>query len=172
MKRNIAIILVVLVSFVFQSTILTTFSFGGISPNLLIIMTSVFGFMCGQTSGLLVGFFAGLLYDIFYGNVLCYHALILMYIGYLNGIFKQIFYKEDIKLPILLILSSDFVYGIVCYILLFLLRGRFHFGHYFIRIIVPEMVYTILLTLLIYPPIRNLIYYLDDEEQRSDDSFA
>lgn len=172
MKRNIAIVVLVVTCFVLQSTLCKTFAFGGISPNLLIIITSVFGFMCGQSCGLWVGFFAGLLYDIFYGNVLCYHALIMMYIGFLNGSFKQIFYKEDIKLPILLILGSDFVYNMVYYILMFLLRGRFHFPHYFLNIIVPEMVYTILVTMLIYPPIRNLIYFLDPDEQRSDDSFA
>lgn len=172
MKKNLAITALVILSFVLQSTLLKTLSFGGISPNLLIILTSVIGFMCGQTSGLLVGFFAGLLYDIFYGDVLCFHGLIMMYIGYLNGIFKQIFYKEDIKLPILLIIGSDFAYNFIYYILMFLLRGRFRIMHYFIQIMVPEMVYTILVTMLIYPPIRNLISYLDQGDQRSDDSFA
>ena len=97
----------VLVCFILQSTVFKTLSFGGVSPNLLIIVTAAFGFMYGSKCGLLVGFFSGLLYDIFYGDVLCFFALIYMYIGFINGLFKQIFYKEDIKLPILLILTSD-----------------------------------------------------------------
>ena len=94
MKRNIFITIMVIVCFVLQSTLFDTLSFGGISPNLLIIITAAFGFMCGRTCGLLVGFSSGLLYDIFFGDVLCFHALIYMYIGYINGNFKQIFYKE------------------------------------------------------------------------------
>lgn len=173
MKRNLFIAFMVIFCFVLQSTIFHILQpFGDVVPNLLIIITSVFGFMCGQKCGLWVGFFAGLLYDIFFGSVLCYHALILMYVGYLNGSFKQIFYKDDIKLPILLIFASDLVYNIVYYVLMFLLRGRFHFTHYFLHIIVPEIVYTILVTILLYPPIRNVIYRFDHADQRSDDNFV
>lgn len=162
----------VIFCFVLQSTLFQTLSFGGIAPNLLIIITAIFGFMCGKKCGLWVGFFAGLLYDIFFGSVLCYHAMILMYIGYMNGYFKQIFYKDDVKLPILMIFASDMVYNLIYYILMFLLRGRFHFGFYFMHIIIPENVYTILVTILIYPLIRDMIYRLEDAGQRGDDSFA
>ena len=172
MKRNIFIAVMVIVCFVLQSTLFQTLSFGGIAPNLLIIITAAFGFMCGKTCGLWVGFFSGLLYDIFFGDVLCFHALIYMYIGYINGNFKQIFYKEDIKLPLVLIMSSDFVFGIIYYVLLFLLRGRFHFGHYLNSIMVPEMVYTIVVTIVLYPFIRFVTGKLEQGEKRSEDSFA
>lgn len=172
MKRNVFIIIMVLVCFVLQSTLFRTLSFGGISPNLLIILTAAFGFMCGKTYGLAVGFFAGLLYDIFFGDVLCFHALIYMYIGYINGNFKQIFYKEDIKLPLVLITASDLVLGFVYYVLLFMLRGRFHFLHYLKTIMLPEVVYTIVITLVLYPFIRLTTGKLDQGEKRSEDNFA
>lgn len=172
MKRNIFIALMVIICFVLQSTLFRALSFGGISPNLLIIITAAFGFMCGKTCGLLVGFSAGLLYDIFFGDVLCFHALIYMYIGYINGNFKQIFYKDDIKLPLVLITSSDLVFGLTYYFLLFLLRGRFHFLHYFESIIIPEVVYTVVVTLMIYPLIRFVTGKLEQQEKRSEDSFA
>ena len=172
MKRGIFITFMVIVCFVLQSTLFRTFSFGGISPNLMIILTATFGFMCGKTCGLIVGFSAGLLYDIFFGNVLCFHALIYMYIGYINGNFKQIFYKEDIKLPLVLITTSDLLLGLVYYVLLFMLRGRFHFGHYFTAIMIPEVVYTIVATIVLYPIVRLVIGKLDQGEKRSEDSFA
>ena len=167
MKRNIFITVMVIVCFVLQSTLFRTISFGGISPNLLIILTAAFGFMCGKTCGLLVGFSAGLLYDIFFGDVLCFHALIYMYIGYINGNFKQIFYKEDIKLPIVLIATSDLVFGFVYYVLRFLLRGRFQFTHYMTHIMIPEVVYTIVITLMLYPFIRFVMGKMEQEEKRS-----
>ncbi|MBE5881129.1 MAG: rod shape-determining protein MreD [Lachnospiraceae bacterium] len=172
MKRNIFIAVMVVVCFVLQSTLFRSLSFGGIAPNLLIILTAAFGFMCGKTCGLLVGFSAGLLYDIFFGDVLCFHALIYMYIGYINGNFKQIFYKDDIKLPIVLIMASDFVLGFTYYVLLFLLRGRFHFMHYLTSIMIPEVVYTIVVTLVLYPFIRFVTGKLEQGEKRSEDSFA
>ncbi len=172
MKRNIFITIMIILCFILQSTLFKALSFGGISPNLMIIITAAFGFMCGKKCGLIVGFFSGLLYDIFFGSVLCFHALIFMYIGYMNGNFKQIFYKEDIKLPLVLIMTSDFVYGLIYYILMFLLRGRFHFIHYFTKIILPEMVYTIVVTLLCYPFIRFVTGKLEETEKRSEDNFA
>ena len=167
MRRNFAIALYIFICFVLQSTIFKSLSFGGISPNLLIIITSAFGFMYGRKYGLLVGFFCGLLYDIFYGDVLGFFAMIYMYIGFANGIFRSIFYKEDLKLPLALITASDFLYGIITYLLMFLLRSRFHLGYYFGHIIVPEVVYTIVVTIFLYPLILTTNKYLDKVEKRS-----
>lgn len=172
MKNNIIIGLSVLVCFILQSTVFKTLSFGGISPNLLIILTAAFGFMRGKKCGLLVGFFSGLLVDLFFGEVLCFYALIYMYIGYGNGLFRRIFFKEDIKLPMVLITISDLVYCMICYLLLFLLRSKFQFSYYFIHIIIPEMVYTIVVTIALYPLILFLNGKLEGNEQRSESSFV
>ncbi|MBR5597047.1 MAG: rod shape-determining protein MreD [Lachnospiraceae bacterium] len=140
-----------IICFLLQSTIFHSLSMGGIIPNLMIILTSSYGFMRGRKNGLLIGFFSGLLIDIFFGDILCFYALIYMYIGYLNGVFKKMFYPEDIKLPIALIIGSDLLYNLIVYIITFFLRGRFQFFYYFLNIIVPEMVYTIIVTCALYP---------------------
>ena len=143
--------LFVIICFLLQSTVFNSFSFGGIIPNLMIVVTASYGFMRGRKSGLLVGFFSGLLMDIFFGDILGFYALIYMYIGYLNGIFRKMFYPEDIKLPIALIVGSDFLCNFVIYVLTFFLQGRFQFSYYFLNIIIPEMVYTIIVTCVLYP---------------------
>ena len=122
----------VFICFLLQSTVFPNLAFGGIIPNLMIIVTASYGFMRGRKSGLLVGFFSGLIMDIFFSSVLGFYALIYMYIGYLNGVFKKMFFPEDIKLPIALIVGSDFLYNITIYVLLFLLKGRFQFSNYFL----------------------------------------
>ena len=150
MKRNIVLAVIVIFSFILQSTVCRYAAFGSIGPNLLIIVTASFGFMLGKKAGIIAGFFVGLLVDVFNGGVLGFHALLYMYIGYFNGFFKRLFFKDDLKLQILLVTCSDFVYGIVYYMLMFLLRGRFHLGYYMMHIIIPEVVYTILLTIIIF----------------------
>ena len=79
--------------FVLQSTVFPAISFGGIVPNLMIVLTASFGFMRGEKSGLLFGFFCGLLADIFFGSFIGLYALIYMYIGYWSLIILQICYK-------------------------------------------------------------------------------
>ena len=151
LKRFIVSFVLIILFFVLQTTVFQWISFGGIVPNLLIILSSTYGFMRGDRVGLLMGLCCGLLADIFFGSFIGLNAILFMYIGYLNGKFHQVFYPEEIKLPFILIISSDFVYLIIYYILMFLLRGRFDFSYYFVKIIIPEVVYTGLVTLIVYP---------------------
>ena len=65
--------------------------------------------------------------------------------------FQRVFYPEDIKLPLILILGSDAGYGLLCYLLLFLLRSRLDIGFYLLRVVVPEAVYTIVVAIAVYP---------------------
>ena len=61
MKRKITVAIIVIICFVLQCTLFKALSIASISPNLLIIVTSSFGFMRGKKDGLLVGFFCGIL---------------------------------------------------------------------------------------------------------------
>lgn len=172
MRRFIVSAILIMLCFILQSTVFKELEFGGIVPNLMIVLTASYGFMRGEKAGLMVGFFCGLLADIFFGGLLGLYAMIYMYIGYLNGKFNKLFYPEDIKLPLALILVSDLGYGMICYLTLFLLRGRFHLSYYFLNIILPEMVYTILVTLVLYPVILWINRKLEDREQRSARKFV
>lgn len=170
--RKVVVAIFIFACFILQCSVFTNLAFAGIIPNLMIILTSSFGFMRGEKEGLIIGFFCGLLSDIFFGEFLGFYALVLMYIGYINGKFSRIFYPEDIKLPIALIVISDFSYGILCYVLLFLLRGRFNFPYYFASVILPEALYTIVVTMFLYPVILKVNEKLEAKEKRSAQKFV
>ena len=136
------------------------------------IIFCYFGFMRGEKEGLLIGFSCGLLCDIFFGSFLGFYAMVMMYIGFVNGKFSRIFYPEDIKLPLALIIVSDISYGLICYILMFLLRGRFHFPYYFTSVILPEALYTIVVTIILYPLILKINQKLEEKEKRSAQKFV
>ena len=158
--------------FILQCTLFKRLSFGGISPNLLLITTTSLGFMRGEKQGLLAGFVSGLFVDIFFGDVIGLYAMLYMYIGYLNGKFSRIFYPEDIKLPLALITLSDLSYGMVCYIVLFLLRVRLNFPYFFFHIILPETVYTIVMSIILYPILLTIYKRLNIDEDRSETDFV
>lgn len=172
MLRKFITIFLILICFLFESAVFNHFSLAGIVPKLTIILTSSFGFMRGEKEGMVIGFCCGLLSDIFFSDVLGFYALILTYIGYINGKFSRIFYPEDIKLPMALIVVSDLSYGVLCYILLFLLRGRFDFPYYFTRVILPEALYTIVVTVFAYPVILKINQKLEAREKRSAQKFV
>ena len=172
MKRLFVVTVLVIVCFLLQCTVFPALAFGGIVPNLLIVLTASFGFMRGEKTGLTIGFFCGLLMDIFFGEVIGFNALLYMYAGYTNGKFNHIFFPEDVKLPIVLIICSDLFYSITCYILMFFLRARFHIGHYFLHVILPEIVYTIVITIFLYPVILWINRRLESSEKRSAKKFV
>ncbi|MBQ7506760.1 MAG: rod shape-determining protein MreD [Lachnospiraceae bacterium] len=172
MRRKIAIAILLIVCFILQTTVFKVLAVAGISPNLLIIVTAAFGFMRGRKEGMFVGFFAGLLIDLFYGTYIGFYALIYMYIGYLNGFFNKIFYPEDVKLPMLLISLSDVFCNLVVFVLFFVMRGRFDLPFYFVHIMVPELIYTILVTIVLYFIILRINKHLEKLEKRSAAKFV
>ena len=97
MYRKITMLLLILISYLIQSTMIRILPMGGVAPNLLIILTSSFGFMRGKKEGMFIGFISGLVMDVLFGNIIGFYALVYMVIGYLNGFFATIFYPEDIK---------------------------------------------------------------------------
>lgn len=172
MARNIVTAFITFICFLLQTTVFKALSFGGISPNLPIIITVSYGFMRGKKTGLYVGFFSGLLMDIFFGEVIGLYALLYMYIGFAIGFLHELFFKEDIKLPILLVAASDFGYNFVFYCLLFLLRGRFRLPYYFLNVMIPELVYTVIITVLLYPLLFLINRKFDQIEKRSAKKFV
>jgi len=172
MKRKIVTGFIILICFLLESTVFHNFRFASISPNLLLIVTASFGFMRGKKTGMSVGFICGLFVDLFWGTTLGFHMLIYTFIGYLNGAFERLFYDDDIKLPIILIGVSELVYGFVIYGCIYMLRGDFLFGNYLLHIILPELCYTILVTLILYQIILKINRKLESEEQRSASRFV
>lgn len=166
MLRKIIVFLIVILGFLLQGTVFSGISLGGIVPNILIIITSSFGFMRGKNEGMAIGFMCGLILDIFFGDILGFYALIYLVIGYLNGFFKSIFYPEDIKLPMILIAASELAYCFLCFVFLFMLRGKFNLGYYFIHIFLPEIAYTILVTLIVYKLILWVNEWIEGIEKR------
>lgn len=172
MRRKVTVFIIIIICYLLQTTVFSALSFASISPNLMIILVSAFGFMRGKKEGLYIGFFCGLILDIFGGSILGFYALLYMYIGYCNGYFRKMFYPEDIKLPMLLIAGSDLGYNLFIYFFLFLFRNRYDFRYYFLNLMVPELVYTMVITIFLYVIILKINQRLEVIEKRSASKFV
>lgn len=150
MKSRLVLLITILVSFLLQSTLVQVITIGSITPNLLLILCVSMGLMRGRKSGMWTGFFCGLLVDLFFGSLFGFYALVYMYVGFFSGYAYRIYYDNDIKVPLVLTAIMDLLYNFAIYMLQFLLRGRLSLGTYFTRIIVPEVFYTVFLTLIVY----------------------
>lgn len=150
MRRLIFYIAMIFLVYFFQTGIFTHLALGGIVPNLFIICTVSIGMIRGKKEGCLIGFFFGILMDTLFSIYFGFYALVFSVIGYLAGFVQQIFYEEDMTLPIVIIGAADLIYGVVIYLFGFLSRGRMDFLFYFRKIILPEMIYTLIIAVFLY----------------------
>lgn len=170
MKKAITAFFLIILMFLLQNSVFSQLAFGRSVPNLLIALTSIYGLMRGEYYGIWVGFFCGLLQDIFFMDVLGFYALVYMMIGYFNGRCSLYFAQDDFKLPLLCVSVSLVILLFVDYIFFYLLNGRFDFGKYFTGVMLPEIVYTLLLSAILYPLLLLLERKFVLAEKKKDDT--
>ncbi|MBO5610406.1 MAG: rod shape-determining protein MreD [Eubacterium sp.] len=150
MRRIISIFILIILSFLLQSVLFSFQNVRGIAPNLLLILTMSFGIMRGRREGMLTGFFCGFLYDIFFGTLIGPYMFLFMIIGYLNGAFHKEFLMEDVMMPVIIIIVDELFFNFVIYIATFLLRNRTNLFFYLTHVMLPQMLFTALATIIIY----------------------
>ena len=162
MRRFILSFISIIILYVLQCNVFGRFLLlGGVAPNLILMFACIVGFMRGRKSGMFVGFFGGLLVDIMNGGTIGFCALIYTYVGFFNGMFYKEYTKEVMFLPISLVAMCDFGYGFLYYVFHFLLRNRLDLGYYVGNVIIPEMIYTVLITIFAYILVYQINRRLD-----------
>jgi len=95
--------LIVIIILVIQLTILNLFTLQGLKPDLILILIIIFALLKGEGEGAVIGFFSGLLQDIFSVGLLGVNALIKTVAGFLCGLLKERIFSEHILFLIPLI---------------------------------------------------------------------
>lgn len=166
MKRFIIITIEIIICFLLQTTVFQWFALAKAVPNLLLILTVSVGLMRGRTEGLTVGFFCGLLVDFCFGSVIGLYAFMFMIIGYLNGYSNKIFEKDDLTIPIVLVGISELLYFFLYYIFEYLLQGKLNIWYYFIRLGLPETIYTVVVSIVMYKILNIINMRIDRSKER------
>ena len=143
-------VLFIVLAFTVQNCVFPLLPFLAATPNLLLILTFSFGFIHGRNAGMAYGVLSGLLLDLFYSGPFGFYTLIYLYIGYVNGIFTKYYYEDYINLPLILSVLNGLWYSMYVYVFRFLIRGRLDLPYYFRNIMLPEIIFTSVTTLLIY----------------------
>ncbi len=157
MRRLAANIAFLILAFAVQNCIFPFIPFLSAAPNLVLIMTFSYGFIYGPEEGSIYGFIAGLLMDLFYSSgAFGFFALFFMWIGYMNGRLSRYYYENFITLPLLLCTVNEFLYNSYVWVTRFFIRGKTDIVFYFLNIILPEIIISLLFTLLIY---RFFLWY-------------
>ena len=171
-KQVLINILFIVLAFTVQNCVFPLLPFLSATPNLLLILTFSFGFIHGKNAGMLYGVFSGLLLDLFYSGPFGFYTLIYIYIGYVNGIFTKYYYEDYITLPLILSIVNGLWYSLYVYVFRFLIRKRLGIGYYFMNLMLPEIIFTVVTTLLIYRIFLMFNRHLEEIEKRGDSSIV
>jgi len=156
--RNFIIAALMLIAaFVLQSSVLSRVPLFGSTPNLLLVLTFIYGYYNSKITGMLMGLFGGLMMDIFFCDVIGYHALVLMLIGFISGLWNAVFYSDDLYVPLILLSLSDLVYSIMYFIVWYVLQSRFQLGYFLRQVLLPELLLTFIAGVILYKPVTALL---------------
>lgn len=164
MKKTIitvVLFIVFLIIYFLQANIFPNFSIAGITPNLFIIYVLFIGLYANQTLGVIFGIIIGLFLDSVYGQSIGLSAVMLCVIGFLGSYFDKNFSKDN-KLTILfMVIGATIIYELGLYSLKSIIY-EFDFElWFFVRILLLEILYNSLLSIIFYPMIQKIGYAMD-----------
>ena len=162
--RIAVISLIVFINFILQSTIYEYIEIRDIKPNVAILIIITYAMLRGDVEGAILGFFAGLLQDMYTGRVIGMHAFLGTLTGYFCGKPFKDFYLENYMLPLLLTIVVTFLYEIIFYFMSFLFLGRIELAHFLRKIIIPTTIYTAVLSVPLYRMMYSINSRLETHE--------
>jgi rod shape-determining protein MreD len=146
-----------IICFLLQNTVLSSFNIGGIVPDLIVILIVSVAYQRGRIHGMFMGIVGGLLLDITFGSLFGVYALAYMFIGYVCGMFNKYYIRFDTMLPLSMIALSEFAFSLYSYLVNLLIIGRFDIGYYIRRIMLPKVCFTVLAAIILYK-LFDLVY--------------
>lgn len=154
MKKNlirwICLAVLIVLGFLLQNNLPRFVPYLTVAPNILLVITFSVGFLRGRSEGMACGLLSGILLDAFSGGIPGYYTLIFIYIGYLNGLLSAFFVTDMILLPLGLCLINEICYSLYLYIFGAFLIGRSNFFDYIRVIALPELISTMVCTVIFY----------------------
>lgn len=132
-----------------SSTFFQNFRMGNISPNFMLVIIVSFALLRGSKEGALIGIAVGVLQDASFSMTMGASVLVYTGIGYICGKFNKNFYRENFIIPLVCTFLSSLVYSIINLIVISV-NGSINIEYVIKMIIVPELIYTVTLSLIIY----------------------
>jgi len=160
--RAVVVGFLLLFNLILQSTLFGHFEILGVLPNTAILIIVCYAILRGDVEGAIVGFFAGLLQDLFFARYIGFYALCGALTGYICGKPFKDFFRENYLLPMVLVLAAVLANSFVFYVIHFLLLGQTDLWYYFQKIILPETVYTLFLSI----PAYRVIYGINERLEK------
>ena len=150
------IILMVIGNFIFQSTILPSLRIFGVVPNTALIFVILFSLNKGKYYGGFVGMVIGLIQDIMFSTTIGVNAFIYFFIGYIIGTIENTLTKDNVITPVICSILGTIFYNFIYFFFMFFLSRRVPFLVLMKDVIIIEIIYNTIATIIIYKIIGKI----------------
>lgn len=160
---HISLIITFIVIYLLQSILFSHFTIARIMPNMFVIFMMFIGLYMGRTMGTIYGIMAGILIDFWVGKNIGLTSVALALIGIISGALEKTLSKDSRITVLLMGVICTIIYEIALYFLQFIVLGINVEILNFIKILLIETIYNILLIIILYPIISNVGYEVENE---------
>ncbi|MEE1050426.1 MAG: rod shape-determining protein MreD [Clostridia bacterium] len=141
---------------ILQPTVMQWIGIFGISPNVYLVFIVATAFLRGKEEGAVCGAIFGLMYDFAVGRIIGISGIVFMYIGFAAGYAEERFLSNSGAIASAIVsFAMALFYGIIYYIAYATAWGDIGFFRAVFRIVFLESIYTALLSLALFLPIRK-----------------
>lgn len=158
----IALILIFIIIYLLQANFFVWFNLGGVKPNLFVMLVLVIGLFAGKGIGITFGIFFGISLDFFIGKSIGISGIMLGSIGFVGGYLDKSFSKDSRITMITMISISTLIYESGLYLFNYFINSAHISMIYFIRILIIELIFNSILTIIIYPLIVRFGYRIEE----------
>ena len=158
----VGLILSFLIVYLLQSNFFSWFNLAGVKPNLFVILVLSIGLFTGRGFGSTFGILFGLGLDFFIGKNIGISAIMLGIIGFLGGYLSKNFSKDSRITMMIMILFATLIYEIGTYTFYYFINSVSIELFYFIKVLLIELVFNLLITIIIYPLIIKFGYKIEE----------
>lgn len=165
MKKLIVIIgifITFLITYFLQANLFSWFTIAGIKPNLFVMLTLFITLFAGIKVGIPYSLFFGIFLDIVIGKNFGIYTIMLTTISMLAGYFDKNFSKDSKITIMLMVLASTLLFEIGSYILSMIMLNINVQILEFIKILLIEIIYNTILTIILYPLLQFVGYKVED----------
>lgn len=150
MKKNFAWIVVFLVAYILQTSLLNLISFHNVSADLLLLLTVSYSLTHGFRRGAFVGFCSGLLQDIASGTFLGFNTLSKMVIGFGFGFMLGRVYEKKFILPLLSSILATAVNYLISLLVILMLGYRVNMLHSLYNLLLIPLIYNLCFSYVVH----------------------
>lgn len=164
-KILINVVLIVIGFFIYflQANFFTWFSIAGVKPNLFVIYILFIGLFGNRSMGVIYGAILGIFLDLIFNEKVGPNLFGLVLIGIIATLFDKNFSKDSRITIMFMVLGTTMLFEVLSYFIRYIIYSINVDIINFIKVLIIEIIYNILVTIIIYPLMQKFGYYIENE---------